>query len=133
MVVTTNIKLERILLHSLATSSVSPGTATKVPSWLTGMPAMVNSSTAADADPCCSKYTMWCKANSGMGTSHKQEKQWENTAPENTAAETTHERPNPPRDNGQHLQRQAYVTGGDVHPSPPQSGNADQNGQAQQD
>src|SRR5208283_3316375 len=70
IVVTNNIRLERILLHSSATSSVSPGIVNWTPSCVTGTPAVAKRRLAAHAEPCCKKLTMWFNANSGRGTNH---------------------------------------------------------------
>src|SRR5271165_4651793 len=70
IVVTNNIRLERILLHSSATSSVSPGMVNRTPSCVTGTPAVAKRRLAAYAEHCCKKFTMWFNANSGRGTSH---------------------------------------------------------------
>src|SRR5271165_478783 len=65
-----NIRLERILLHSLAISTVSPGIVSRTPSCVTGTRATAKSKRAAYADPCCKKLTIWSKANAGRGTNH---------------------------------------------------------------
>src|SRR5271166_5003094 len=70
MVVTNKIRLERMLLHSSATSSVSPGIVSRRPSCVTGTPAIAKSRLAAYAELCCKKLTMWFNANSGRGTNH---------------------------------------------------------------
>src|SRR5580704_3876981 len=70
MLVSTNIRLERMLLHSFATSRVKPGIVRKKPSCDTGTPAAVNKSWAANADHCCRNVIMWASMNSGAGTSH---------------------------------------------------------------
>src|SRR5579859_7915733 len=63
-----SIELERILLHSLATSSVNPGIVSITPFCTTGTPIAENSPCAAKADPCCKRRTIWVRINSGNGT-----------------------------------------------------------------
>src|SRR5271166_1493712 len=70
ILLTSNTRLERILLHSLATSMFSPGIDSTTPSCPTGTRAVAKSRWAADAEPCCKKLTMRLKANSGTGTNH---------------------------------------------------------------
>lgn len=57
MVVTSNIELERMLLHSCASSTVKPGMVSRTPSWATGTATAAKSMDAADADPCCNRPT----------------------------------------------------------------------------
>src|SRR5271163_5023841 len=71
MVVTTSIKLERMLLHSFATSTVKPGMVRKKPSCETGTPTTVNRSSAVNADHCCRNVMMRASINEGIGTIHK--------------------------------------------------------------
>jgi hypothetical protein len=71
MVITNNIRLERILLHSRATSTVSPGIETRTPSREAGTPTAENSNHAAMAEPCCSQCTILTSKNEGMGTIQK--------------------------------------------------------------
>src|ERR1035438_6251611 len=61
-------QLERIPLHSLATSSVIPGMDSTTPSWLTGTPAIEKSSWAADADASAEALFSQFTAASGSGT-----------------------------------------------------------------
>src|SRR3981189_2942747 len=68
MVVTINIKLDRILLHSAATSTVNPGIEISIPVWSTGTPAAQSSKWADAAEPCCSSPTIGFSMNSGRGT-----------------------------------------------------------------
>src|SRR5260370_35617255 len=68
MVVTTSIMLDRILLHSRATSISSPGMDNMIPSPVTGTPTAQNKIRAAIADCCCKNSTIQLRANSGMGT-----------------------------------------------------------------
>src|ERR1700691_1011977 len=70
MLVSTSIKLGRMLLHSFATSRVKPGMVRKKPSCDTGTPTALNRNWAAKADHCCKKVMMWASTNSGTGTSH---------------------------------------------------------------
>src|SRR5258708_1700375 len=69
MLQTTNIRLERMLLHSLATSTVKPGMVSKTPSFATGTPTAANSTCAVKADPCCKRLTISFKTACGNGTS----------------------------------------------------------------
>ena len=69
IVVTSNIKLDRMLLHSRATSTVRPGIDTRTPVRDTGTPTAEKSSDAAIADPCCSDWTILSSRNAGIGTS----------------------------------------------------------------
>src|ERR1035437_339657 len=71
MVVTSNIELERILLHSCATSTVKPGIASLTPSCATGTPAAVKSTYADQADPCCNRCTISLSTSCGSGTNPK--------------------------------------------------------------
>src|SRR5580698_9383124 len=71
MVVTTSIKLERMLLHSFATSTVKPGMVRKKPSCDTGTPTTVNRSSAVKADHCWRNVMMRASMNEGIGTIHK--------------------------------------------------------------
>src|ERR1700691_2085887 len=67
MVVTTNIRLERILLHSRATSISRFGMDNMIPSCVTGTPIAWNRIRAADADCCCKNSTIQFSARLGMG------------------------------------------------------------------
>jgi len=69
MLQTTNIRLERMLLHSLATSTVKPGIVSKTPFCATGTPTAANNTCAAKADPCCKRLTISFKTACGNGTS----------------------------------------------------------------
>src|SRR5271166_2240336 len=69
MVVTMSTRLERILLHSGATSRVSPGICTNMPSCVAGTRVIQKRECAACTDPCCKSRTTPFKANSGRGTS----------------------------------------------------------------
>ena len=68
MVVTTSIELERILLHSGATSSVNPGMWTNMPCCATGMPTAAKSKRADAAEPRCSRLTIGFIRKCGRGT-----------------------------------------------------------------
>ena len=63
MVVTTNIRLERMLLHSRATSTVKPGIVSRVPSSATGIPTAEKSRWADVTDPSCSSLTIGFSKN----------------------------------------------------------------------
>ena len=69
MVVTINIRLDRKLLHSCATSRVNPGIDRMTPFCVTGIPNAENSILAEVADHCCQKATILFKTGAGMGTS----------------------------------------------------------------
>src|SRR5579863_8067074 len=69
MVVTARMRLERMLLHSGATSSVNPGICTNMPSCVAGTLVSQKSRCAACTEPCCKRRTITFKANSGSGTS----------------------------------------------------------------
>ena len=71
MVVTSNMRLERMLLHSRATSMFRPGMDSKIPSRALGTPKAENSSSAAIADPRCNNCTIRTNATDGMGTIQK--------------------------------------------------------------
>lgn len=58
-----------MLLHSRATSTVSPGIDTRTPVRDTGTPAAEKSIDAAIADPCCSDCTILSSRNEGIGMS----------------------------------------------------------------
>src|SRR5579863_8275709 len=68
MVVISNIELDRMLLHSLATSTVKPGMVSMKPFCATGTPAAVNRIWAADVEPCCKSLTTLFNRNVGNGT-----------------------------------------------------------------
>ena len=70
MVVTTSIRVDRILLHSRATSILRLGIDSMIPSCVTGTPTARNMIRAATADCCCKNSTIRLKANSGMGTTN---------------------------------------------------------------
>ena len=78
ILVTINIRLERKLLHSCATSRVNPGIDNMIPSCETGIPKAENSTVAESADPCCHKATILFKAGAGIGT-NQSKKQRGNT------------------------------------------------------
>src|ERR1039457_675522 len=80
MVVTTSIRLDRILLHSRATSMSSPGMDSMIPSCVTGTPTARNMIRADTADCCCKNSTIQFKANSGMGTTKKRKQEGKKTA-----------------------------------------------------
>src|SRR5438309_6054319 len=61
-------KLERIPLHSLATSIVSPGSEKVKPVRNTGTPSSSKTVYETSADPACSQRIAWFKKTSGMGT-----------------------------------------------------------------
>ncbi len=67
-VVTNSIRLDRMLLHSRATSTVTPGIEMNIPFCMTGMPNAAKSNRVAFADCCCRKTTIRSSANSGSGT-----------------------------------------------------------------
>ena len=69
MVVTTSIKLERMLLHSGATARIRSGMCNSRPRCSTGTRATTKRRYAAFAEPCCSKLTIASRTNSGRGTS----------------------------------------------------------------
>src|ERR1700731_3956542 len=69
MLVTISIRLDRRLLHSWATSRLSPGIDSRMPSWVTGMPKAENRKLAETADHCCQKATILFNAMAGIGTS----------------------------------------------------------------
>src|SRR5579872_429425 len=69
MLVTINIRLDRKLLHSCATSRVNPGIDRMIPFCTTGIPKAENSTLADVADPCCQKATTLFNASAGIGTS----------------------------------------------------------------
>src|SRR5207247_1333774 len=68
MLATNNITLERILLHSRATSIFTPGIDRTNPCCETGTPINENMSRAATALSACKNSTTLFKANDGMGT-----------------------------------------------------------------
>src|SRR5579864_8585507 len=68
MLVTINMRLERKLLHSCATSRVSPGIESMIPSCVTGTPTAENSTLAEIAEPCCQKATILFNTGAGIGT-----------------------------------------------------------------
>ena len=69
MVVITNRQLERMLLHSFATSISSPVRERKIPFRWTGSPTARNSKVAIHADPCWSHPTITFNTTPGTGTS----------------------------------------------------------------
>ena len=69
MVVTKSMELERMLLHSCATSTERPGIVSTNPSCETGTPAALNSQWAERAEPCCSRFMTVANADCGQGTS----------------------------------------------------------------
>ncbi len=71
MVVTSNMRLDRMLLHSRATSTFRPGIDSTIPARTFGTPKAENSSSAAIADPRCNNCTIFVKATGGMGTIQK--------------------------------------------------------------
>src|SRR5437867_8198423 len=68
MLATSNITLERILLHSRATSMFAPGIERTTPCCETGTPINENMSRAATALSACKNSTTLFTANDGMGT-----------------------------------------------------------------
>ena len=68
VVVTSNIMLERMLLHSGATSMVNPGICTSMPRCSIGIPAAAKSKWADAAEPCCRRVTIGFKRDWGSGT-----------------------------------------------------------------
>src|SRR5438552_8930762 len=71
MLATNNIALERILLHSRATSMFPPGIERTNPCCETGTPIKENMSRAATALSACKNSTILFKTNDGMGTIQK--------------------------------------------------------------
>ena len=67
-VVITSIRLERMLLHSRATSMSSPGMDSIIPSCVTGTRATRNMSRAVVADCCCNHSMVQFNTASGIGT-----------------------------------------------------------------
>ena len=68
MLVTSNIRLERKLLHSWATSRLNPGIVNMIPFCVTGTPSAENSQLAEMAEPCCQRATNVFNVASGIGT-----------------------------------------------------------------
>jgi hypothetical protein len=68
MVVISSIRLERILLHTFATSSVNPGIESNKPSCATGTWTVTKSARAANADPYCRYSIIRSSAKDGRGT-----------------------------------------------------------------
>jgi aldehyde dehydrogenase (NAD+) len=68
MVVTSNIELDRMLLHSRATSTVKSGMCSSIPRCSTGTPAAMKRKRAEAAEPCCSRLTTGFSTKSGKGT-----------------------------------------------------------------
>src|SRR5437867_680545 len=68
MLPTNNITLERILLHSRATSMFTPGIERTTPCCETGTPINENMSRAATALSACKNSTALLSANDGIGT-----------------------------------------------------------------
>jgi hypothetical protein len=71
IVATSNIRLERMLLHSCATSTFGPGMERKTPWNEVGTLAAENNSHAARADPHSNICTILTSANKGIGTIQK--------------------------------------------------------------
>ena len=71
MVVTTSIRLDRMLLHSRLTSISRFGIDSMIPSCVTGTLAARNMIRAASADCCCKNSIMRLRAKSGIGTIKK--------------------------------------------------------------
>jgi len=68
--VTSNIKLDRMLLHSGATSRVNPGICRSVPLCATGISNAWKSKCADTTEPRCRTLTTESSRNSGNGTIH---------------------------------------------------------------
>src|SRR5271170_2543369 len=71
MLVTKRNRLERMLLHSRATSMFNPGMERILPCCETGTPTDKNRNRAAKAEPCCRDCTILINANAGRGTIQK--------------------------------------------------------------
>src|SRR5579863_5298671 len=68
MLVTINIRLDRKLLHSVATSRLNPGIERNTPSCTTGTPNAESKRLADVAEPCCQMATIWFSNGAGNGT-----------------------------------------------------------------
>ena len=130
MVVTTSIRLERILLHSRATSISSPGMDNMIPSCVTGTPTARNMIRAANADCCCRNSTIQLKANSGMGTIQEQKAKRKQKRLKSSRSKTKYDAGNPPGHEGKHAERQPDIIDRGRHP--PSRITTDQQRQSQQ-
>ena len=84
-------KLERMLLHSFATSTANPGNSNTKRSRKTGTPSMWNSWQAIAEVPTCSKYMSLFSATVGSGTISRRNKRGKVSLPQNSPAEATNE------------------------------------------
>src|SRR5208282_5411430 len=80
MLVTRSIELDRMLLHSLATSTVKSGMVSRTPLWVTGTPTAAKSPCAAQVEPCCKRCTISFVATRGSGTNPNKKHKGKRTA-----------------------------------------------------
>jgi hypothetical protein len=109
MVVTASSKLERMLLHSWATSTVNPGMVSCIPSCVTGTPLTAKSAWADAAEPSCNSLMIGFKRNPGKGTIQNKKQKREEGTLKSPTTERNNKSTNPPYDKRQHVQRKLLV------------------------
>src|SRR5579862_823587 len=96
ILVTTNMRLDRKLLHSCATSRLSPGIESTTPFCETGTPTVGNYTLAESAEPLCQNAIVLFNSRSGSGTSQNKKQSGNSKdrnveAPKLTANDPSHQ------------------------------------------